>query len=156
MSGKRKEEAKRWFHQARYDLEAAEWNMQGEFFNTSCFLAQQAAEKALKSFLYHMGARRKALFTHSIVEMVQEGGKNSDRLLNSLEDARKLDLHYIPSRYPNGLPNGTPHRFYSKNMALDAIASAKKIFEAVESFYRDQGENEILEEQPGGVDTSSR
>lgn len=27
MSGKRKEEARRWFQQARYDLKATQWNM---------------------------------------------------------------------------------------------------------------------------------
>jgi len=25
---------------------------------------------------------------------------------------RRLDLHYISSRYPNGLPAGYPHAFY--------------------------------------------
>ena len=146
MSGKRKEEAKRWFHQAGYDFKAAQWSMEGEFFNTACFLAQQSAEKALKSFLYHVGARRKALFTHSLVEMVQESGKVFDRLLDLIEDARKLDMHYIPSRYPNGLPSGTPHQFYSKTMAKDAIDSAKRIYEALEAYYAAQGENEILGE----------
>jgi len=146
MSGKRKEEARRWFQQARYDLKATQWNMEGEFFNTSCFLAQQSAEKALKSFLYNVGSRRKALLTHSLVEMVQEAGKKLETMLGLLEDARKLDMHYIPSRYPNGLPGGIPHQFYSRNMAVDANEAAKRIFEAVASYYRAQGETEILEE----------
>ena len=146
MSGKRKEEARRWFQQARYDLKAAQWNAEGKFFNTSCFLAQQSAEKVLKSLLYHVGARRKALLTHSLVEMVQEAGKGLKTMQSLLEDARKLDIHYIPSRYPNGLPGGTPHQFYSRNMAAEAIASAKKLFEAVEAYFNAQGESEILEE----------
>jgi HEPN domain-containing protein len=49
MSGKSKEEARRWFLQAHYDLEAARWNLKGGFYNTVCFLAQQGAEKALKN-----------------------------------------------------------------------------------------------------------
>jgi HEPN domain-containing protein len=146
MSGKRKEEAARWFQQARYDLKAAQWNMEGEFFNTSCFLAHQSAEKGLKSLLYYVGSRRKALLTHSLVEMVQEGGKKLNPLLDLMEHARRLDMHYIPSRYPNGLPGGTPHRFYSRNMAGDAIESAQRIYEAVAAYYRSQGETEILEE----------
>lgn len=146
MSGKRKEEATRWFHQARYDLKAAEWNLEGEFFNTACFLAQQSAEKGLKSFLYYVGSRRKALLTHSLVEMVQEAGKKLAHLLDLLEDARKLDMHYIPSRYPNGLPGGTPHQFYSRNMAKDAIEAARRIYEVVEAHYSTQGESEILAE----------
>jgi hypothetical protein len=70
MPGKRKFEAKRWFQQAYFDLKAIRWNIQGGFFDTGCFLAQQAAEKALKSLLYFQGARRTALLTHSLVEMV--------------------------------------------------------------------------------------
>jgi HEPN domain-containing protein len=60
MAGKRKAEAERWFKQAGYDLKAARWNIEGEFHDTACFLAQQAAEKALKSLLYYLGAKRAA------------------------------------------------------------------------------------------------
>lgn len=60
MPGRRKDEAHRWFQQASYDLKAVEWNLQGGFYDTACFLAQQAAEKALKSLLYYLGARRTA------------------------------------------------------------------------------------------------
>ena len=67
MPGKRRGEARRWYQQARYDLKAARWNMEGEFFDTACFLSQQAAEKSLKSLLYYLGGRRNALMTHSIV-----------------------------------------------------------------------------------------
>ena len=146
MKGKRKEEAKRWFSQARFDFKAAQWNLEGNFFNTACFLAQQSSEKALKSFLYYAGARRKALLTHSLVEMVQEGGKVIERLLDLLEDARRLDMHYIPSRYPNGIPDGTPHHFYSRKMAQEAIESAQKIYETLEDYYSSQRESDILEE----------
>ncbi len=83
-------------------------------YTTACFLAQQASEKALKSLLYYLGARRAALLTHSLVEMVQEGSKKVSSLLALLENAQELDLHYIPSRYPNGLPSGYPHQFYRR------------------------------------------
>jgi HEPN domain-containing protein len=43
-------EAARWLKQARYDLEAAKYNAEGEFYATACFSAQQSAEKALKAF----------------------------------------------------------------------------------------------------------
>lgn len=84
MTGKRKTEARRWFQQAFYDLQAARWNVKGGFYDTACFLAQQGGEKALTRLLDH---------------------------------ARELDLHYIPSRYPNGIPSGYPHQFYSKKVA---------------------------------------
>ena len=34
--------------------------------------------------------------THSLVEMVREGGKNVGEVANLLDDARLLDLHDIP------------------------------------------------------------
>ena len=75
MTAKRKNEARRWFQQAGFDLQATRWNIKGGYYNTACFLAQQAGEKALNSFLYCLGAKRSALFTHSLGEMVLEGKK---------------------------------------------------------------------------------
>lgn len=75
MAGKRKSEAKRWFQQASYNLKAVRWNIEGGFYDTACFLAQQAGEKVLKSILYYQGARRTALLTHSLLEMTQEAVK---------------------------------------------------------------------------------
>jgi len=111
MPGTRKAEATRWFQQASYDLKAAKWNSQGGFHSTACFLAQQAGEKALKSLLYYLGAKRTPLLTHSLVEMIREEEKKVSALAHVLDTARQLDLHYIPSRYPNGLPIGYPHQF---------------------------------------------
>ncbi len=72
MTGKRKGEAARWYRQAAYDIKAARWNIKGGFHDTACFLAQQAGEKALKYLLYYLGARKQALFTHSLVVMIHE------------------------------------------------------------------------------------
>ncbi len=145
MTGKRKSEARRWFQQAFYDLQAARWNIQGRFYDTACFLAQQAGEKALKSLLYYEGARRTALLTHSLVEMIREGEKKVKALSRLLDQARELDLHYIPSRYPNGLPSGYPHQFYGKKVAQKAVIAAEKIFSSVRNFYQSQKEKEILQ-----------
>jgi HEPN domain-containing protein len=145
MTGKRKSEAKRWFQQAFYDLQAARWNIQGRFYDTACFLAQQAGKKALKSLLYYEGARRTALLTHSLVEMIREGEKKVKALSRLLDQARELDLHYIPSRYPNGLPSGYPHQFYGKKVAQKAVIAAEKIFSSVRNFYQSQKEKEILQ-----------
>lgn len=145
MAGKRKIEAKRWFQQASSDLKASRWNVEGGFYDTACFLAQQAGEKALKSLLYYLGASRAALLTHSLFEMTQEAAKKVEGLPTLLDVARELDLHYIPSRYPNGLPSGYPHQFYGKKTADSAIQAATKIFSTVETHYKTAGESEILE-----------
>ncbi len=172
----RKAEAARWFHQASADLRAARWNRDGGFHDTASFLAQQAAEKAMKSLLYYLGARRTALLTHSLVEMMQElaewppasptvpgapppaaiqTGESSPSGTGAsqpgttavtalLEDARSLDLHYVPSRYPNGLPGGYPHEFYGPELSERAIGAAERIVAAVTSWYRDAGAAGVL------------
>jgi HEPN domain-containing protein len=146
MTGKRKAEATRWYRQAVYDLKAARWNIEGGFHDTACFLAQQAGEKALKSLLYYSGARRQALLTHSIVEMIGTVEKKVPGLKETLEEARELDLHYIPSRYPNGLPSGYPHQFYGKETSEKAVNGAAKILELVTGHYSAAGEQEIIGE----------
>ena len=150
MTGKRQTEANRWFQQAYYDLQATRWNIQGRFFDTACFLAQQAGEKALKSFLYYNGARRTALLTHSLFEMVREGQKYLGDLTDLLDQARELDFHYIPSRYPNGIPSGYPHDFYTKKIADQALRSAEKIFSTIQDYYQKKGEKYLLPNEEKG------
>jgi HEPN domain-containing protein len=145
MIGKRKTEARRWFQQAYYDLKATRWNIEGGFYDTACFIAQQAAEKALKSILYFTGSRRKALMTHSTVEMVREAGKKINSLVELINEARELDLHYIPSRYPNGIPSGYPHQFYGRKNADQALTAAEKIFNAIKDYYLSGEHEDIIE-----------
>lgn len=140
MTGKRKTDAERWFKQALYDLKAARWNIEGGFNDTACFLAQQAAEKALKSLLYYLGARRAALLTHSLVDMVKEVGQEVTSVATLLDEARSLDLHYIPSRYPDSLPAGYPHQHYSRRIAESAVTDAEAIITAVRTYYHEHHE----------------
>lgn len=140
MAGKkREEEAINWFSQAKYDFKAARWNLEGGFYNTVCFLSQQAAEKALKAIIYYAGLSRKKILTHSVFELLQTSQKILPALTNYLDGARELDLHYIPSRYPNGLVSGYPHQFYGKNTASSALVSAEKIIHAIENYLISQG-----------------
>jgi HEPN domain-containing protein len=52
---KRERAARRWWRQARRDLESATINADHARHEVACFLSQQAAEKALKAFLYAQG-----------------------------------------------------------------------------------------------------
>ena len=132
---RRREEAKRWISQASYDLKAAEWNLEGGFNNTACFLAQQSAEKALKSILYYAGTSRTRIMTHSTLQLLEEATPLIPSLASLADDARELDLHYIPARYPNGLPGGFPHSFYGEKTARTAIQCAERIVQAVLGYY---------------------
>src|SRR6266571_954588 len=50
-------------------------------------------------------------------------------LANLEEAARRLDQYYVPTRYPNGLPGGTPADVFSKAQATEALAQAKRFVE---------------------------
>ncbi len=96
-------------------------------WNAACFYAHQAAEKAVKALLYSLN---EAPFGHSVRVLLERfferaGGRREDLL--SL--ARELDRHYIPSRYPNAHPAGTPHEAYDEEAARRALWAARRILE---------------------------
>lgn len=93
-----------------------------------------------------MGARRTALLTHSLVEMVQTARRHAPTLDGRLPDARELDLHSIPSRSPNGLPSGYPHAFYGRDPAERALGAPERIVGSVAEHYRARGERDLLRE----------
>jgi HEPN domain-containing protein len=136
VSEGRREEAGRWLFQARHDARAAAWNLDGGFHDTSCFLAQQAAEKALKSVHYFLGSGRRILLTHSVVALLRRASETEPGFAECLESGRELDLHYVPARYPNGLPSGYPHQFYGRETAEKAIVAMERILTAIDTFYR--------------------
>lgn len=96
-------EARRWLSQAEDDRRFAEWVLsEGRFFDKGCFVAQQAGEKALKACLYAIGNRR--VIGHSLSDLRAELEALHPPVAQIAEQARRLDRHYIPTRYPNGLP----------------------------------------------------
>jgi HEPN domain-containing protein len=48
-----------------------------------------------------------------------------------LDRARVLDAHYVPTRYPNGHPEGPPFVHYGALQSREAIAHARAILDFV-------------------------
>ena len=122
-------EASRWLRTAERDLQAARWNRQGEFYNTACFQAQQAAEKALKAYLLSKGERN--IRSHSALELLDRCKAFWPPFETFRADCRVLDRHYIPTRYPDALPEGAPVEAFGPEDADDAIARAERVLDAV-------------------------
>lgn len=122
-------EAQRWLSQGRNDLEAAKWNAEGKFFAQACFLSQQAAEKALKAYLFDIGKRK--IITHSTYTLARECMQENNSFNSILSFCAELDKHYIPSRYPNGLPDSIPSEVYLKQDAQASINNSQKILEFI-------------------------
>jgi HEPN domain-containing protein len=125
-------EAQRWLKQARHDRDAARLNRDHGFHEHACFLAQQSAEKALKAFLYARG--QGPVIGHSTFSLTRECASH-DTAFAALQDAcRRLDQLYIPTRYPNGLPDNTPHDFYDVQLADQALSDLEAVLSCAERF----------------------
>ena len=127
---RREREARRWWRQARRDLESAEINERHARHEVVCFLAQQAGEKALKAFLYAQG--ESPVLGHSLLELTTRAGSYGTELAGLREAAKTLDAYYVPSRYPNGLTDDVaPLDFFEASDSVRALTAARSILEAV-------------------------
>lgn len=125
-------EGLRWVDQAEADLKTAKDCLKDSNYYASSFFTQQAAEKALKGFLYSKGFR--ALITHSVLDLIDEASKFEDKFKEFTDFARELDRHYIGSRYPNAYPSGAPYRYYTAEVAEKCINYAESILAEVRKY----------------------
>lgn len=128
-------EAERWLAQAEHDIKSAEWDVKGEFHESACFKMQQAAEKGLKAVSLSLG--KSCVTSHSTFALARELAK-IDKSFEKISSAcRELDKLYIPTRYPDALPSGIPHDYFTKEDAEKAIKYGKQILgAALESIAR--------------------
>jgi HEPN domain-containing protein len=122
-------EGRRWLDQAENDLKFARLALQGGFHHQVCFIAQQCAEKGLKAVLYADGARN--VIGHSAVALLARLVGDRPDLARLSDAAAELDLYYIPTRYPNGLVEGTPHEVFTRSQAERALGLAEDFLDAV-------------------------
>ncbi|MBL7065859.1 MAG: HEPN domain-containing protein [Anaerolineae bacterium] len=133
-----REEGKRWLQQARQDLDDARYNQAGGRYHLTCFLAQQAGEKALKGYLYAQGVER--VWGHSVADLARQATEYDDRFEALIGVGGGLDRHYIPTRYPNGLPGGIPAEAFDAEDAEKALRQAQHIIRQVTETLEDAGE----------------
>ncbi len=118
----RETEGARWLRQAQQDLDDAEFLREGARFNLACFLGQQAAEKAVKAFLYHRGAED--VWGHSLSDLCEDA-KLFEMFFDTIKsEARQLDKYYEITRYPSLLPGGIPSEAFAREDSDRAIELA--------------------------------
>ncbi len=114
----RKEESKWWEQAARADWSAAESLRRDGNLSTSAFHLLQAAEKILKAVCV---ANKRPAFTHVCVDLlakIQSMGVDVREEL--MYAARRLDPHYLNSRYPNHV-SGPPSKFYDERIIRSCL-----------------------------------
>jgi HEPN domain-containing protein len=118
-------EADRWLRQAGHDLEAGRFLAAGGHHAAACFLAEQAAEKAVSAFLYACGAER--VWGNALADLCEDA-LTFDPAFEMLKPvASLLDKHYLGARYPSALPGGVPAEAYDATDSERALAIAGEV-----------------------------
>jgi HEPN domain-containing protein len=117
-------EAARWVRQAEHDLEFGRLAVREGYFGQACFIAQQAAEKAVKAIHYHGGER--VVLGHSVVQLADGLRAAVPEIAELMEAAGTLDQYYVPTRYPNALPGGVPFEAFGESQARAAVEDAAR------------------------------
>jgi HEPN domain-containing protein len=113
-----------WLRQAKRDLEHARHALEDEDYEWSCFAAQQAAEKAVKALYQKLGADAWGHLVSTLLSNLPAEIYPEEVLI---EKAKELDMHYIPSRYPNSYSSGAPLDFYTRAGSERVIGYAEEI-----------------------------
>lgn len=123
-------EADRWRRQAAHDLAFARVALRERFHAQACFVAQQAAEKAVKAIAYGLGER--TVIGHSLVTLISRYGVRAPELHDLRELGGILDQYYVPTRYPNGLAGGVPFEAFGESQAAAAVDAADRFVQLAE------------------------
>lgn len=129
MRKEAKEEGKRWLEQAIEDLKWAKDLAERGGYHIACFLSQQVGEKTLKAFLYAQG--EEIVIGHSVERLCHLAAKYEDNFLKKVKKWAILDSFYIPTRYPNGLPDSIPAKVYTSDAAREAVRLAGEIVDYI-------------------------
>ena len=90
-----KDEARRWFLQAKDDFKAAKYNFEGNILKVAAFLCQQSIEKGFKSLLIEKTDEFPKI--HDLTRLA----KLVEAPLKIQELCSKINPAYIASRYPD-------------------------------------------------------
>ena len=122
-------EGDRWLAQAERDLRDAQFLLSGGKYNMACFLAQQAAEKALAGYLYWKGAED--VWGNSIGDLCEDAAL-FDQTFHVLKvDTVYLDKYFYITRYPRYLPSGIPSEAFDEEEARRATFLAEGVIRFV-------------------------
>lgn len=125
------DEYKRWLSQARHTFVSAQGDVRDTDYAWAAFKAQQAAEYAVKALLRGLG---RPAFGHALQRLINELGEGIPEEIRNA--GRLLDRHYIPTRYPDAYPEGSPHEYYDADAAEEALGAAERIITWVEGASR--------------------
>lgn len=122
-----------WLHQALADLDLARVSAEAGHHEWACFASHQAVEKALKALHLQRGQQN---WGHGLGRAFRElpplDRSALEKTVPDLEDRlRILDALYIPTRYPDSLPDGAPTDHFGRLQSNDAFRHARALVDAI-------------------------
>jgi HEPN domain-containing protein len=122
-----------WLAQASQDLAQANLSAEHGHHEWACFAAHQAVEKALKGLHLSIGQQ---VWGHGLGRLFRDlpdalQEQMEAQLPELVERLRILDALYIPTRYPDSLPDGAPNDHFGHLQSADALNHARALVDAI-------------------------
>ena len=120
-----------WMKQAEFDFNTAETLQENKNFPWTCFTTHQTAEKALKALLEKNNRPSRGNNLTDLTDLlrsIQETIIVPQEIINA---CARLNLYYIPTRYPDAYSSGAPADKFTNQQAIDAIKDAKEVLDHV-------------------------
>jgi HEPN domain-containing protein len=122
-----------WLAQAEQDLAQAQLSAAHGHHEWACFAAHQSVEKALKGFHLSLGQQ---VWGHGLGRLFRDLPDDRQETMEAtlpdlVERLRILDALYIPTRYPDSLPDGAPSDHFGHLQSRDALSHARALVDAI-------------------------
>jgi len=90
-----------------------------------CLFRSAGSGKAVKAVFQHLGA---VAWGHSVQGLLEELAQKYPVSEALLDGASELDKAYIPTRYPDALPEGAPFERYRRPEAERLLRYAEEVY----------------------------
>ena len=120
-----------WMNRARSNLLQAQARQRGVYLEDLCFLAQQAAEKAIKAVLIHLGVGEFP-YTHDLTTLIALVVRAGLSVSEAVAQAARITRFAVVARYP-GRAEPVTEEEYER-----AVAIAKEVLEWAQEAVPDQ------------------
>ena len=122
-----------WLSQANQDLAMALVSAGHGHHEWACFAAHQAVEKALKGLHLSLGQQA---WGHGLGRLFRDLPDGLQERMEAtvpelVERLRILDALYIPTRYPDSLPDGAPSEHFGHLQSREALSNARALVDAI-------------------------
>ncbi len=124
------DDPREWLNRARSNLIRAKNRLSGVYLEDLCYDAQQAAEKAIKALLIHLGIRYP--YTHDLAQLLTLVEQSGQSVPDDIKQTAALSDYAVETRYPGPAEPVTDEEYY------EAVTIAEKVVLWVENIIKEK------------------